>query len=202
MQHFIYIGVSKTEMEMSLKPVFRKRDETYSIVKRCQEGDQIAFQILYDQYAKAMYNTSFRILNNHADAEDVLQEAFIDAFRHIGSFDGRSTFGYWLKRIVVNHSINEIRKRKNKFLDLDEQHELSDQQEHDHSYDVEYQAEHVVDCIQKLPSGYRTVISLYLLEGYDHQEIAQILNVAESTTRTQYMRAKKKLQQMLKSEMS
>lgn len=173
-------------------------DVTQALINKCREGREAAFKELYDRYSKAMYNSCFRILNDHATSKDAMQEGFIKAFSQINRFDGRSTFGYWLKRIMVNESISELRKKKNT-LSADHIADQSAQEEMDEGHYDHLDIRHVHAEIQALAPGYRTVLSLYLLEGYDHQEIAQILNVAESTTRTQFIRAKKKLQENLKA---
>jgi RNA polymerase sigma factor (sigma-70 family) len=177
----------------------RQQDE---LVERCKTGDASAFKLLYQQYAKAMYNTCWRILNNGAEAEDVLQESFIEAFNNLPSFEYRSSFGGWLKQICVNRSINQLKKRKNNWIDIEktESYFEADEYNSDEEAELEYKVLHIKNAIMQLPDGYRTVLSLYLLEGYDHEEIAGILKVAESTTRTQYMRAKQKLVQLLKRE--
>jgi len=170
------------------------------LVERCKQGDSAAFRKLYDLYSKAMFNTSYRILNDYAEAEDVLQESFIDAYRHLHSFRSRSSFGSWLKQIVVNKSINVLRKRKLDTVDIDftMAAELPDENGPDEK-EIQYKVEEVRKAIQQLPDGYRMVLSLYLLEGYDHEEISEILQLAESTVRTQYMRAKQKLVQIIKT---
>jgi RNA polymerase sigma factor (sigma-70 family) len=172
------------------------RDE---LVERCKRGDPQSFQQLYRQYSKAMYNTSLRIVNNSADAEDVLQESFLDAFRSLHDFHYRSTFGAWLKKIVINKSINILRKRRNDFVDM-ESTELQavTEEEPEKGEDMQYKVEVVKRMITRLPDGYRTVLSLYLLEGYDHEEISQILNISHNTVRTQYIRAKQKLLTIIK----
>jgi RNA polymerase sigma factor (sigma-70 family) len=172
------------------------RDE---LVERCKLGDTAGYETLYRQYVKAMYNTSLRIVNNTADAEDVLQEAFLDAFRSLNDFHYHSTFGAWLKRIVINKSINVLRKRKMNLVELDQTnaHALSDDEGLDEQ-EVQYKVEQVKKGIEKLADGYRTVISLYLLEGYDQEEISEILGISHNTVRTQYIRAKQKLLQILK----
>jgi RNA polymerase sigma-70 factor (ECF subfamily) len=146
-----------------------------------------------------MYNTSLRIVNNTADAEDVLQESFLDAFRSLHDFHYRSTFGAWLKKIVINKSINILRKRRNDLVDM-ESTELQavTEEETANEEDIQYKVEEVKKMITRLPDGYRTVLSLYLLEGYDHEEIAQILNISHNTVRTQYVRAKQKLLTLIK----
>ena len=149
-----------------------------------------------------MFNVSLRILNHHAEAEDVLQEAFLDAFQKIHDFRQTSTFGAWLKQIVVNRSINQLRQRKVEFDDIDDEHQLfdnkfADNQDFDEE-NLELRVAQVQAAIQQLPHGFRTVLSLYLLEGYDHEEIANILNITEVTSRTQYIRAKKRLIEIIK----
>jgi RNA polymerase sigma-70 factor (ECF subfamily) len=172
------------------------RDE---LVEKCKLGDSASYETLYRQYAKAMYNTSLRIVNNTAEAEDVLQEAFLDAFRSLNDFNYRSTFGAWLKKIVINKSINVLRKRKMDLVELDQSNvyamtedERLDEQE------IQYKVEQVKKAIQKLADGYRTVLTLYLLEGYDQEEISEILGITHNTVRTQYIRAKQKLLLILK----
>ncbi|AEW00803.1 RNA polymerase subunit sigma-24 [Niastella koreensis] len=172
------------------------RDE---LVERCKQGDTQSFQTLYRQYSKAMFNTSLRIVNNTADAEDVLQESFLDAFRSLHDFHYRSTFGAWLKKIVINKSINILRKRRNDLVDM-ENTELQalPEEEGINEEEIKYRVEEVKKMITRLPDGYRTVLSLYLLEGYDHEEISQILNISHNTVRTQYVRAKQKLLSLIK----
>jgi len=172
------------------------RDE---LVERCKRGHAPSYQALYQQYAKAMYNTSLRIVNNTADAEDVLQEAFVDAFRSLNDFHYRSTFGAWLKRIVINKSINVLRKRKVDLVDIETTSALAmPEEEQVDEREIHLKVEQVKRAIQQLPDGYRSVISLYLLEGYDHEEISEILGISHNTVRTQYIRAKHKLIHILK----
>jgi RNA polymerase sigma-70 factor (ECF subfamily) len=172
------------------------RDE---LVERCKNGDAQSYEALYRQYSKAMYNTSLRIVNNTADAEDVLQEAFLDAFRSLHDFHYRSTFGAWLKKIVINKSINVLRTRKVNLVDMEttDVHAVAEE-ETINEEEIQYRVEEVKKMIRKLPDGYRTVLSLYLLEGYDHEEISQILNISHNTVRTQYVRAKQKLLSIIK----
>lgn len=184
-------------MDVMTQPVGYKNLDVDKVIARCQRGDQGAYREIYSRYARAMYNTCHRIVNNQSDAEDLLQEGFALAFRRIHSFDGRSTFGWWLKRIMVNTCISHVRKKK---LDMEPLEANQDRMPEDHqTSNVPYNVEQIHTCIQQLPTGYRTVLSLYLLEGYDHREISEILNVAESTTRSQYVRARKKLQENLKA---
>ena len=138
-----------------------------------------------------MYNTALRIVQDEAEAADVLQEAFIDAFSRLNSFRQESTFGLWMKQIVVNKSISTLRKRKMELQSLDEGDEIADEEEVDHQIELKVAA--IKQAIGKLPEGYRLVLTLYLLEGYDHEEIAHILRISEATSRSQYLRGKRKL---------
>ena len=178
-------------------------DRHAELVKRCQQGERRAQYDLYQHYVKAMYNVCLRILNHEAEAEDVLQEAFVDAFSHIGSFRGQSTFGAWLKQIVVNRAINHLRGRRLELVDI-ESHRLGEDDGLDYAdaepYDeegVQLEVERVRRAMQLLPEGYRVVLSLYLFEGYDHEEIGNVLNISETTSRTQYLRGKKRLLELL-----
>lgn len=150
-----------------------------------------------------MFNICMRILNHNGEAEDALQEAFVDAFTNLHQFRQQSTFGAWLKQIVVNKAINHVRSRKVKWVEMDEFQEVIEESERSEDYyswdetDTTLEVERVRNTMLKLPDGYRVVLSLYLFEGYDHEEISEVLGISESTSRTQYMRAKRKLAEML-----
>lgn len=175
-------------------------DRHVRLVEACRRGERKAQYELYRLYSKAMYNVCYRILNHPAEAEDVLQEAFLDAFQHLGDFRQTSTFGAWLKQIVVNRAINHLRQRRVQFVDVEEADAVGDPEPVDES-DLEYDVATVRRGIESLPDGFRTVLSLYLLEGYDHEEIAGILGISESTSRSQFLRAKKRLLEILKRNM-
>ncbi|TWJ03231.1 RNA polymerase sigma-70 factor (ECF subfamily) [Mucilaginibacter frigoritolerans] len=174
-------------------------DKHYDLVVECKQGSKKACYELYKLYSKAMLNVAFRIVGNIAEAEDVLQEAFLDAFNKVKDFRQDTTFGLWLKQIVVNRSINMLRKRKLELIEMegDMLENIADEEAEDDE-DIQYQAARVKEAIKELPEGYRLVISLYLLEGYDHEEIGQVLNISENTSRTQFLRAKRKLIDILK----
>jgi len=147
-----------------------------------------------------MYNTALRITGNRRDAEDMLQDAFTDAFTQLKSFEHKSTFGAWLKQIVVYKSIALLKNKRLSFVNLEiESQDVADEEETDER-EIEMTIEGIKKAIGQLPDGYRAVITLYLLEGYDHEEIAEIIGVAQSTVRTQYKRGKEKLLQLLKKE--
>lgn len=168
-------------------------------MEECKLGDRRAQYKLYKLYAKAMLNTCMRFVKQEDEAEDVLQEAFVDAFTKIESFRMESSFGLWLKQIVVNKSINYLRSKKLDLVDI-EDHKYQIEVKIEAVYDqeeVDYKIEKINAAMPLLPDGYRTVLSMYLFEGYDHEEIAEFLGISESTSRTQYMRAKQKLLQLM-----
>lgn len=167
-----------------------------SLITRCKSGDQQAHFQLYKLYSKAMYNVAFRIAGDEDEAQDVLQEAFTSAFRNLHFYRGDASFGSWLKRIVVNKALNAMQKRKFDRIPEDDRWDVAEEE-----ISPEYREELTVDRVKKgilaLPDGYRAVLSLYLLEGYDHQEIAEIMNISESTSKSQLNRAKTKLREYL-----
>jgi len=144
-----------------------------------------------------MYNTALRIVADADEAADVLQDAFIDAFKRLESFRQESTFGLWMKQIVVNKSLSALRKRKVIFESIDDLDDLMLEEPEEDA--IIFKVEQIKKAINKLADGYRIVLSLYLLEGYDHEEIAHILKISENTSRTQFLRAKRKLLQLLKN---
>jgi RNA polymerase sigma factor (sigma-70 family) len=166
------------------------------LIRQCRAGNRDAHFKLYKLYSRAMFNVCYRITGSEEDAEDALQDGFISAFKNLESYRGDATFGAWLKRIVVNKAINIIRKRKLELLPDDDHWDVAEEEE-PAEYKSELTVERVKAAIQQLPDGYRTVLSLYLLEGYDHQEIAEILGVTESTSKSQLNRAKNKLKERL-----
>jgi RNA polymerase sigma factor (sigma-70 family) len=168
------------------------------IIEACMKNNTKAKYELYRLYSRAMFNICYRLTGNREDAEDMLQEAFTQAFAKLDSFRFESAFGAWLKRIVVNTCINGIKKKKPDLAYFDELtrfHIIDEEPE-----DMEYNTRSIVNAMEKLPQGGRMIFSLYLLEGYDHEEISQILNISESTSKTQFMRAKNRIIQILKEE--
>lgn len=166
------------------------------LISRCRAGDQQAHFQVYKLYSKAMYNTAWRIVGDEAEAQDVLQEAFTSAFRHLDYYRGDASFGSWLKRIVINKALNALQKRKLERLPEEEGWDFSEDVAAE-EYADSLTVERVKKGIGELPDGYRMVLSLYLLEGYDHQEISEILNITESTSKSQLNRAKARLRDWL-----
>lgn len=166
------------------------------LIEQCRQGNREAFYRLYKLYARSMYNVSYRIVNNTGEAEDALQEAFISAFRNLHYYRGDASLGSWLKRIVVNKSINAIKKNRTEQLPDNAEFDVPDRTE-DQERDFPFSVEKVRKAMASLPDGYRSVISLYLVEGYDHGEIAEILGISESTSKSQFNRSKKKIREIL-----
>ena len=167
------------------------------IIDRCKKGEQTAQFQLYKLYYKAMYNTCYRIVSDKMEAEDIMQEAFLKAFDKLDTYSGKVSFGAWLKRIVINHSLDQIKKKKLDFKNVEEYpHEIKEEKEEQEN-DISEQIEEIKSGVDQLADGYRIVLSLYLLEGYDHDEIGEILNISASTSRSQYTRAKNKLKEHL-----
>lgn len=163
------------------------------LIEECRQGSVRAQFRLYNQYSKAMYNLAYRILNNREDAEDIIQEAFVDCFRNLNSFRFESTFGAWLKKITVNKCINHLKKKK---IDLTLCENIP-VEIYEEDEEVTYDTTKIFKGIELLPDGYRVILTLYLLEGYDHSEISQILGITESTSKSQYSRAKDKLRNII-----
>ncbi|HEX5167710.1 MAG TPA: RNA polymerase sigma factor [Cyclobacteriaceae bacterium] len=166
------------------------------LIAKCRAGDRGAHQRIYQLYSRAMYNVCYRITGNEDDAADVLQESFISAFNNLDHYRGDATFGAWLKRIVINKAINVLKRRKMEALPDDDRWDVPEESDEGFE-DEDLTVERVKRAIQQLPDGYRSVLSLYLLEGYDHQEIGGILGVSESTSKSQLNRAKNKLRELL-----
>ena len=166
-----------------------------NLIDGCKTGDQKAQFQIYKLYYKAMYNTSLRIVGDTMEAEDIMQESFLSAFEKIETYSGTVSFGAWLKKIVINRSLDALNRQKAIFEDIDSHRELKSIADDDESYldNLDVKVEAVRAAINKLPDGYRIILSLYLLEGYDHDEIGEILSISSSTSRSQLSRAKQKL---------
>ena len=173
------------------------RNINQPLIDRCRTGDRKAQSELYKMYYKSMYSVSIRILGNAADAEDAMQEAFLSAFRKIDTYQGKVSFGAWLRKIVINRSLDYLKKRRIKFEEVTERNAGSDE---NNTYLGEIDVNRIHKAIQSLPDGYRVVLSLHIIEGYDHEEISRILNISNSASRTQYLRAKNKLREILKNQ--
>ena len=163
-------------------------------------GNRQALHKLYILYSRAMYNVAMRILNCREDAEEALQDGFTEAFLKLDTFRHESTFGAWLKTIVVHKSINILRKRKVEWVGEEYIPPIqNDTESEDETIGKIQDVKRIIQAMEELPHGFRVVFSLYMLEGYDHEEIAGILNISESTSKSQLHRAKIKIRELLQN---
>lgn len=168
------------------------------LIEGCKEGKRDAQSELYRLYSRAMFNTALRMVQNTHDAEDLLQSVFIEVFTKIDAFRYESSIGAWIKRITVNKCINFLRSRRPGFEELPPAGPETAGATPDSEVEPPFTVERINRAIADLPEGYRVVFSLYAVEGYDHEEISQILGIAEATSKSQYSRAKAKLREMLR----
>lgn len=171
-----------------------------NILKLCIKGDRKAQTQLYADFYKKVYNTCFRILRNQYEAEDAMQESFIKVFSRLEQYKNEVPFEAWILRIAVNTAIDKLRENKPEFVDYDEK-VFHNREEIDETEEQELRlekAEQIKEAIERLPDAARLILSLYLIEGYDHEEIADILNLRTVNVRVQYMRAKQKLIEIIK----
>ncbi|PIF00545.1 MAG: RNA polymerase subunit sigma [Maribacter sp.] len=178
----------------------RKKEHTDKLIQLCLAGDQSAQMEVYNRYYKAMYNTSLRIVKDSAEAEDIMQESFLSAFTKLHTFRGGVTFGSWLKRIVINNSIYHYRKQQKKnevaLDDIMYKVEDNDGVASDHVF-TELKAQKVMETMGQLKDNYRISLTLYLIEGYDYEEISKIMDLSYANCRTTISRAKESLRKKM-----
>lgn len=164
------------------------------IVEKCKRGNRRAQFELYRLYSRAMYNVCLRMLRHEQDAEDLLQNSFVDVFTKLHTFKYHSSVGAWIKRIVVNNCINHLKRNRLQLEELEDRH-ISEAPDEGSKPEKEpaLSVAQIKQAVQALPDGYRVVFTLYAIEGYDHKEIADILEITEATSKSQYSRARKKL---------
>ena len=169
-----------------------------SVIDACKKNDAKAQMQLYDLYCDAMHTVALRYVKDSFTAEDVMQEAFIKAFKNIDSYKEGVAFGAWLKRIVINQSIDYLKKKKLELVSINEEiTTVADDDNWNVASTISYQD--IVNSIQQLKEKYRVVLTLFLLEGYDHGEISQILGISEVSSRTHLLRGKRQVQEQLKA---
>jgi len=183
------------------KPEVDHADISRDIIERSKKGNRQAQYQLYKLYSKAMFNICYRMMNDRTEAEDMLQESFSEAFRRLDSFRYESTFGAWLKMIVINKCINEIKRKKTQLEFFEDLSPFQNEEDLSDDPETGLSPEKIKAAMTGLPKGSRMIFSLYLLEGYDHQEISEILNISESNSKTQYMRAKQRIKEILKTQL-
>jgi len=172
------------------------------IVEKCKQNDRQAQVQLYNQYCKGMFIVALRFVKDTMEAEDIVQEAFIKAFSKLEQYKAEVSFGAWLKRIVINRCIDVLKSKRQRMLELEEHHlnVVDEDYEKDWLVDDDITIDNVKLAIEQLPDKYKYVLMLYLIEGYDHQEISEILDISEVASRTQLSRGKQKLKNELKLE--
>lgn len=172
------------------------------LIDKCRSGDRKSQFELYKLYQAAMLNTAKRMVGNEDDALDVLQESFVSAFKNLGQYREDSSFGSWLKRNVINKALNHLKKESR----YGEKEDIESIEEGFYEWeevpDRSLTVSKIKSAIADLPAGFRSVITLYLFEGYDHREVGEILGISESTSKSQYNRAKKKVRSMMDENLS
>lgn len=167
-----------------------------AILQGCLKNNPIAQKALYEKYNAKMLSVCYRYGHNREDAEDMLQEGFIKVFAQIHTFQNRGSFEGWVRRIMIHTCINNLKKNKRFNESVDLIHATSIQVKEENIPSI-IQAKQVIECIRLLPIGYRTVLNLYAIEGFSHREIGEMLDIEESTSRSQYTRAKAMLEDIL-----
>ena len=167
------------------------------LVLRCRSGDTTAQHLLYKRYVGAMFHTILRLSASREDAEDLTQEVFVKVFQRLDTFRGESSVGAWIKRIAINTTLNFLRQA-NRLQMVELEHHSPVAEERDLDEEAwELDVHRIHEAIGSLPEGCRLVFNLHLLEGFRHQDVAKMLGITESTSKTQYMRAKRLLRQAL-----
>ena len=193
-----YLGPS---LQQTIHFLSHKREHIDALLQLCLDRNQSAQLEVYNRYYKAMYNTALRIVKKSDEAEDVMQESFLNAFTKLHTFKGEVTFGSWLKRIVINNSIQHYRKQQKKnevaLEDVLYKVEDSDAVVSDRHAFTELKAQKVMETMKRLKDNYRVSLTLHLIEGYDYQEISEIMNISYANCRTTISRAKESLRNKL-----
>jgi len=167
------------------------------LIKGCIDGDRKAQKALYEKYSRKMMGVCLRYVKNLEDARDLMQDGFIKLFTNLQNYSGSGSFDGWVRKIFVNCALERLRQR-DILKDADDIENVDYQDIPDESASVsDISSEELMACIQALPNGFRMVFNLFAVEGYSHKEIGEMLAISESTSRSQYMRARKMLQKMI-----
>lgn len=168
--------------------------EEAELIARCKKGDIKSYELLYNRYSRAMYHTCLRIVIYPADAEDILQDAFMEAFTNLNKLKNTDAFAGWLKRIAINKSLNHLKRNQKGWLELEDA-DLNNFADEEIIDEPEFQQniELITGLLNELPGKYRTVINLHVFEHMGFEEIAVIMEVPSSTVRSQYLRGKQKI---------
>jgi len=170
-----------------------------NIIDQCRKGQHLAQMQIYSTFYKRVYNACYRVLYDSLEAEDAMQESFLKAFSSLDNYKNSVPFEAWLVRIGINTSIDKLRKRNLETVDFNEniKYDIVDSDDSEEWEQILDRVEQVKTAITKLPESSRLIVNLYLIEGYDHEEISEILDIAPGTVRIQYMRAKQKLLELV-----
>lgn len=169
------------------------------IIKACKKQSPKAQKELYEHYSALFFAICLRYVKNNFDAEDVLSQSFFKIFKNIHQFSGQGSFEGWMKRIVVNENLMFLRKRKNFNLSLEtEQIEIAENE----NIHANINFNEILSCLNELPEGYRTIFNLFVIEGYKHREIAELLNISINTSKSQLIHAKKKMLYLVKKKLN
>lgn len=177
-------------------------DDWMKVVRACLANDRQAQRWLYDAFKAKMFGMCLRYANSRQEAEDLLQDGFIQVFRDLHQFSGQGSLEGWTRRVIVRVALQQLRRQPFRFVELDRQADEQFPDEQDTPAFDEDMARHLIRLMQHLPTGFRTVLNLYVLEGYTHREIAEALGIAEGTSKSQYMRAKEYLRRMLEQSLN
>jgi len=189
--------IGELNIKWGVKPVSQPKaiNEMHQLIKKSTRGDSKAFKQLYDRHAKEFFVVCMRYMSNKHDAEEVLQEGFIKLYRDLYQFDEKKgSFVPWAKRIFVNTALEQLRKKRLIKVELNGYHAIDNFE--DQLFDKLGAAE-IVKLIMLLPGGYRAVLNLYIIEGYTHQEISEMLDISVNTSKSQLHKAKAKLRNIL-----
>lgn len=170
---------------------------TENLVESCRKGKRTAQLALYERFARTLYIACLRITGNPAEAEEAMQDSFLKIFNRLAQYDGNQSFEAWIHRIAVHTAIDYVRKQNRVFEELTDNYPEPESDAPDEE-EIQCSVRQVKAAAAKLPPGYRIVLSLYLFEGYDMEEIASILHIQPPSVRTQYLRAKRKLLENIK----
>ena len=169
------------------------------LINRCQKHEVVAQRELYETYKSLLFGICLRYLHSREDAEDVLTESFVKIFTRIEDYKGEGSFEGWIKRITVNEALMFLRKHKIHFQEIDAHH-MAYGEEPD--YDDKLEEKDVLSLLELLPSGYRTVLNLYDVEGYKHKEIAELLGISINTSKSQLILARKKMKELIEKKLN
>ncbi|MDR1356075.1 MAG: sigma-70 family RNA polymerase sigma factor [Tannerellaceae bacterium] len=166
------------------------------LIEGCRKGNRLAQKELYDTYSRKMMGVCLRYVSDRETAQDILQDGFVKVFTSMGSYAGIGSFEGWMRKIFVNCALEFLRKIDvlRDAVELDYTNEISG---HAHSVIAEMSANELMKVVQELPAGFRTIFNMFAIEGFSHKEISEMLSITESTSRSQYTRAKQLLQRKI-----